>query len=149
MCVYQDVYDKELVEKVLQCDLETSRRRKFEAILELQQQHGGLIEPPKGNVLFSRLSLQDLVREDADAMNDGTSEQQQTNHIGREEPESSSSSNRTRGRRRQHQRGHTVVVEPASRGPQTRSSAGQHGHSGMRKHGRYYSRVQAKPRPKE
>lgn len=140
-----DVYEKELMEKVVHSDLEKSRRQKFESILELQQQHGGLIEPSKDNVLFSRLSFQDLVREDAEVINGPVSEQQHRNQIVREESESSSSSNQTRETRKQHERGHTVVVERASSGPPSRSSAGQHRHSGPRKHGRNYSRTQAKP----
>ncbi|XP_021865178.2 uncharacterized protein [Spinacia oleracea] len=142
-----DVYEKELVEKVLQCDLETSRRQKFETILELQQQYGGLIEPPKDNVLFSRLSLQELVREDTEVTNGEANEQQHNNQIVREEPESSSSTNRSRETRKQHQRGHTVVVEPTSNGPSTRPSAGQRRHSGTRRHSKNYPRWQPKPTP--
>uniref|UniRef100_A0A803LIF1 E3 ubiquitin-protein ligase RNF25 n=1 Tax=Chenopodium quinoa TaxID=63459 RepID=A0A803LIF1_CHEQI len=144
-----DVYEKELVEKVLQCDLETSRRQKFETILELQQQHGGLIEPPKDNVLFSRLSLQDLVSEDAEVMNEQASEQQHNNQIAREEPESSNSSNRTRETRKQRPRGHNNAMEPASGGPPTRSNAGHRRYSGPRKHNNNNSRWQAKPCPKK
>uniref|UniRef100_A0A803NEL7 Uncharacterized protein n=1 Tax=Chenopodium quinoa TaxID=63459 RepID=A0A803NEL7_CHEQI len=124
-------------------------RQKFETILELQQQHGGLIEPPKDNVLFSRLSLQDLVSEDAEVMNEQTSEQQHNNQIAREEPESSNSSNRTRETRKQRPRGHNNAMEPASGGPPTRSNAGHRRYSGPRKHNNNNSRWQAKPCPKK
>ncbi|KAL2892555.1 E3 ubiquitin-protein ligase RNF25 [Bienertia sinuspersici] len=148
-----DVYEKELVEKVLQCDLETTRRQEFEAILKLQQQCGGLIEPPKNNVLYSRISVQDLVREANEMMNVEASEQQHTNQIVREEPESSSSSNQASRRacdaRTRHRRGHTGIAEPASGVPPTGSTSGHRRHSGTRKHGKNQSRWQAKPCPKE
>ncbi|XP_057532382.1 uncharacterized protein LOC130810368 [Amaranthus tricolor] len=141
-----DVCVKELMEQVLQYDQEISRRQKFETILELQQQHGGLIEPPKDNVLFSRLSLQDLVTEDAEVVNE---QQQNTNQVVVRERSEASSSYRTRQTRKHHHRGHTVMTGPSSSAPPVRSTVGQHRYYRTKKHGRNYSRTQATPTPQK
>ena len=91
--IYQDIEEKELAEEILNCPLETSRKRKFEAILELQQEHGGLIEPPKDNILFSRLSLQDEVNE-----------QEQNNETTKEDESSGSSKQVHQRSKRGHRR---------------------------------------------
>ena len=134
------------MEQVLQYDQEISRRQKFETILELQQQHGGLIEPPKDNVLFSRLSLQDLVTEDAEVVNE---QQQNTNQVVVRERSEASSSYRTRQTRKHHHRGHTVMTGPSSSAPPVRSTVGQHRYYRTKKHGRNYSRTQATPTPQK
>ncbi|KAJ8450069.1 hypothetical protein Cgig2_033263 [Carnegiea gigantea] len=136
-----DVDEKELSEKLLQCDLEKSRREKFEAILELQQQRGGLIEPPKDNVLFSRLSLQELVQE-ADLVANGEAiEQQDGNQTPcNEELQPSGSSNQTHEATSQRQTSRNGSIQPAASGSRARFYAGQRRHSAMRKHGRGNSR---------
>ncbi|KAL9245240.1 hypothetical protein vseg_018915 [Gypsophila vaccaria] len=140
---FQDVEEKTHTEEVLKCPLETSRRQKFEAILALQQEHGGLIEPPKDNILFSRLSLQDLVDEPEVATTAEASEQQQTDQVVTEvEPSGSTSTNPTNQRSKRRQRGrHTATAEPGSSGSQTRPSTNQNQRSGPRKQGRNNSKV--------
>lgn len=139
--INMDVDEKELSEKLLQCDLEKSRRQKFEAILELQQQCGGLIEPPKDNVLFSRLSLQELVPE-ADLVANGEAiEQQDGNQTPcNEELQPSGSSNQTHEATSQRETSRNGSIQPAASGSRARSYAGQRRHSAMRKHGRGNSR---------
>uniref|UniRef100_A0A7C9EL45 RING-type domain-containing protein n=2 Tax=Opuntia streptacantha TaxID=393608 RepID=A0A7C9EL45_OPUST len=139
-----DVDERELSEKILQCDLEKSRRQKFEAILELQQQRGGLIEPPKDNVLFSRLSLQELVQEADLAANGEAVEQQNGDQTTRnEELEPSGTSNQTHEATSQRQTSHNGSMRPASSGSSARSYAGQRRHSGVRGRGRGNSRPHA------
>ncbi|KAK9749166.1 hypothetical protein RND81_02G106500 [Saponaria officinalis] len=134
-----DVEEKKHAEELLTCPLEASRRQKFEAILEKQQQHGGLIEPPKDNILFSRLSLHDLIDEPEVVTNGEVSEQQPDQVV--REAVSSGSSNPTHQRPKRRQRGHNATAEPGSSRSQTRPSTSQNQRSGPRKPGRNNSKV--------
>ncbi|KAH9606598.1 hypothetical protein KSS87_016128 [Heliosperma pusillum] len=119
------------------------RRHKFETILELQKEHCGLIEPPKDNILFSRLSLEDLVTEPDTATNGEVIEAQETDQVAIE-VESSGSSNQTHQQTKRRQRGHrtnTATVEPGSSRSHAQPSTGQDQHSGPRKQGRSNSKV--------
>jgi len=109
--------------------------------LELQQQRGGLIEPPKDNVLFSGLSVQELVQEADLAANGEAVEQQNGDQTTRnEELEPSGSSNQTHEATSQRQTSRNGSMRPASSGSSARSYAGQRRHSAMRRHGRGNSR---------
>ncbi|XP_074280035.1 uncharacterized protein LOC141605239 [Silene latifolia] len=141
--INSDIEENEDKEELLNCPLETSRRHKFEEILELQKEHCGLIEPPKDNILFSRLSLEDLVVEPDTATNGEVIEPQETGQIDRE-AESGGSSNQTHQQSKRRQSGHmahTATVEPGCSRSHTRPSTGQHQRSGPRKQGRSNSKV--------
>ncbi|KAL9252208.1 E3 ubiquitin-protein ligase RNF25-like protein [Drosera capensis] len=93
--------------KLIASDSETSRRHQFEGILQSQKERGGIIEPRKDGVLFSSLSITDLVR---DATPEICSEtitqnitQNQTVEEVKDEPESSGLSTGA-SKRKQHRR---------------------------------------------
>ncbi|GAB2217026.1 hypothetical protein Drorol1_Dr00000184 [Drosera rotundifolia] len=93
--------------KLIASDSETSRRHQFEGILQTQKDRGGIIELRKDGVLFSSLSITDLVR---DATPEICSEnitqtitQNQTVEEVEDEPESSGLSTGA-SKRKQHRR---------------------------------------------
>lgn len=128
-----DADEKELREKLLQCDLEKGRRERFEEILDLQQQRGGLIEPPKDNVLFSRISIQDLVQEAEMAANGEAVEQRNGDQTAGEEHNKHQNDARNQSHEGGNQR--QSGRSGSASGSRGRSHAGQRRHSGTRKHG--------------
>ncbi|GAB2290090.1 hypothetical protein Dimus_024379 [Dionaea muscipula] len=116
------VHDSENL--LLGTDSETRRRRKFETLLQMQKEHGGLIEPRTDGVLFSSMSIAEFVR---DAAPEVTSESVTQNQTDGEAPgtvQSGSSNRASKTRQRQRSRsGGTTKREPC--GPPGRAIPGQ------------------------
>ncbi|XP_050235989.1 uncharacterized protein LOC126686020 [Mercurialis annua] len=98
----------ELDEELLQSDSENIRRHKFEAILKLQQENSGLIEPKKNIVVLPGMHLPPPAPAPTQTLNDESNEEQQNNstvstgiNIGDPSNRPSSSQYRKTGRRKQ------------------------------------------------
>ncbi|KDP28864.1 hypothetical protein JCGZ_14635 [Jatropha curcas] len=96
-------------EKLLQSDSENIRRQKFEAVLKLQEENSGLIEPKKNLVVLPGMYLPQSVRQPTQALEkENAEEQQRDSTAGSTETNSgvlsnrpSSSEHRNTGRRKQ------------------------------------------------
>ncbi|CAL5331277.1 hypothetical protein CsSME_00012298 [Camellia sinensis var. sinensis] len=104
--------------QLLLSTLEKTRRQKFEAILKLQQENSGLIEPKKNEVLLPGMFLPQLTPQSTPVSVKETSEQQHTDP--------------------------TVPSVTNSIGSSSRPSTSEHRNSGMRKHRGRNSRKQFK-----
>ena len=83
-------------EKLLDSDSEVTRRLRFEAVLKLQEENSGLIEPKKSDVIVPGMFLRRPIAPPSVLSNkEPTSEQQQRDPINFSETSSSSSPNRT------------------------------------------------------
>ncbi|GAB4861984.1 hypothetical protein Ancab_037238 [Ancistrocladus abbreviatus] len=133
-----DLTEKEVHDgdTMLQSDLESSRRQKFEAILQLQKEYGGLIEPRKDGVLFASVRPE-LLTDNTPEMNGGIAFQQQREQA--QGPQSSGSSNRA-SKTRQQQRFQGATMEQVSQRP----SPSQYRKTGMRKDYRKTSKAHVK-----
>ncbi|KAF2311069.1 hypothetical protein GH714_019357 [Hevea brasiliensis] len=80
--------------KLLQCDSEKIRKQKFEAILKLQQENSGIIEPKRDLVVLPGMYLPRPVTLPTQALNKETTEEQQRDSTASMETNSGGSSNR-------------------------------------------------------
>ncbi|GMH00643.1 hypothetical protein Nepgr_002482 [Nepenthes gracilis] len=136
----KDLAEEEACESasLLQWDLETSRQQKFETILQLQKESGGLIEARKDGVLFSGIVLPELVTDSR------TIEQQGKDQAAVEDPESSGSSNRAH-KTKQHQRFRQGPTEREPHGSSGGPPPSQRRNAGT---GKYYRKT-SRPRTQQ
>lgn len=142
-----DINDKEAPddEKFLQSDSEISRRSKFETLLQLQRECGGLIEPRKDGVLFASMRLYESVPDLAPETNPESSrpsDQRVTEAAGPSRPPNKPKKDV------KHPHGHrdkSMSTEDESQASSDRSTSGQRRRNGgTRKFGRKSSRSQTK-----